>query len=191
MIDEYWRRIVREIPSEHIQDRLCIHAFGFRRELMLLTETKQYLEVGCRLGHSLAAVLVGSPKAKATVVDSWVEDYAGEPNEGPRVVAQHLYNLAINPLRVDFRIGDSDTVLPSLLGFLYDVILVDGDRTPEGARKDLVNCLPLLAPGGIIYFDDYEPPLSGMVQAFAASHDLSILGHTRHGEIPGWCTIRR
>ena len=187
--DELWRAIVREIPSHHMEGRLADYAFGFRREFMLV-EAKQYLEIGCRLGHSLAASLIAS-KANAMVVDSWIPYYGAERNEGPRVVAAHLYNLHINPLRVDFRTGDSHVVLPKLLGLLFDRILVDGDRSEEGAKQDLIDSLPLLAPNGILYLDDFEPPLENMAKKFALDNHLNLDVHEREGEAPAWCTMRR
>jgi cephalosporin hydroxylase/Flp pilus assembly protein TadD len=39
-------------------------------------------------------------------------------------------------------------------------IFVDGDHTYEGVRQDLINYFPLLAPGGIMMFHDYLPPLN-------------------------------
>ncbi len=189
LIDELWRRIAKEIPSKHLTDRLTIHAFGFRREF-LVNQPKQYLEIGCRLGHSLAAALIAS-KAQAIVVDAWIANYAGEPNEGPSVVARHLRNLHIDPLRVNFRTGDSHVVLPTLLGLLFDMILLDGDHTMEGVWKDLTDVLPLLAPRGVLYFDDYESPLDAVVRTFAKENDLTIDMHSRHGVIPAWCTVRR
>ena len=38
-------------------------------------------------------------------------------------------------------------------------IFVDGDHTYEGVREDIINYFPILAPGGIMMFHDYLPPL--------------------------------
>lgn len=39
-------------------------------------------------------------------------------------------------------------------------IFVDGDHSYEGVRQDILNYFPLLAPGGIMIFHDYLPPLN-------------------------------
>jgi len=39
-------------------------------------------------------------------------------------------------------------------------IFVDGDHSYEGVRQDILNYFPLLAPGGIMVFHDYLPPLN-------------------------------
>lgn len=38
----------------------------------------------------------------------------------------------------------------------YDVLIIDGDHSYEGARRDFVNYAPLVREGGFIIFDDYE-----------------------------------
>ncbi len=44
-------------------------------------------------------------------------------------------------------------------GILPELIFVDGDHTYEGIYNDITNYYPLLAPGGIMLFHDYLPPL--------------------------------
>jgi hypothetical protein len=39
-------------------------------------------------------------------------------------------------------------------------IFIDGDHTYEGVRQDIIDYFPLLAPGGIMVFHDYLPPLN-------------------------------
>lgn len=39
-------------------------------------------------------------------------------------------------------------------------IFVDGDHTYKGVRQDIIDYFPLLAPGGIMMFHDYLPPLN-------------------------------
>ena len=41
-------------------------------------------------------------------------------------------------------------------GQMYDFIYIDGDHTSEAVLRDGVHALELLAPGGIIAFDDVE-----------------------------------
>lgn len=45
-------------------------------------------------------------------------------------------------------------------GKLPTFIFVDGDHSYEGVRQDIIDYFPLLAPGGIMMFHDYLPPLN-------------------------------
>jgi len=59
----------------------------------------------------------------------------------------------------------SDQSLPMLSGYLAggvlpQLILIDGDHSYEGVCRDIRNYYPLLAPGGLLIFHDYLPPLN-------------------------------
>jgi Methyltransferase domain len=56
-------------------------------------------------------------------------------------------------------------------------IFVDGDHTYEGVKQDILNYYPLLAPGGIMFFHDYLPPLD------AENRDAILFHHG--GQEPG------
>jgi cephalosporin hydroxylase len=56
-------------------------------------------------------------------------------------------------------------------------IFVDGDHSYEGVKKDIINYYPLLAPGGLMIFHDYLPPLD-------EENSSSILFH-HGGNEPG------
>jgi tetratricopeptide (TPR) repeat protein/predicted O-methyltransferase YrrM len=49
-------------------------------------------------------------------------------------------------------------------------IFVDGDHTYEGVRRDIAEYYPLLAPGGIMLFHDYLPPLDRTNRQFILAH---------------------
>ncbi|MEH2331847.1 CmcI family methyltransferase [Nostoc sp.] len=56
-------------------------------------------------------------------------------------------------------------------------IFVDGDHSYEGVKRDIINYYPLLAPGGLMIFHDYLPPLD-------EQNSSSILFH-HGGNEPG------
>ncbi|QHG19882.1 hypothetical protein GJB62_06235 [Nostoc sp. ATCC 53789] len=56
-------------------------------------------------------------------------------------------------------------------------IFVDGDHSYEGVKRDIANYYPLLAPGGLMIFHDYLPPLD-------EQNSSSILFH-HGGNEPG------
>lgn len=51
-----------------------------------------------------------------------------------------------------------------------DFILVDGDHTYQGVRQDIENYYPFLAPGGIMLFHDWLPPLNDENREFIYYH---------------------
>jgi glycosyltransferase involved in cell wall biosynthesis/ADP-heptose:LPS heptosyltransferase/predicted O-methyltransferase YrrM len=121
-----------------------------------------YLEIGVRRGRSMAQVLTQSPQTKAYGFDLWIEDYSGTLNPGPNFVISELKNLQVRNLPTLTK-GNSHKTLP---GFWdnpnnpqqFELILVDGDHSYEGAKKDLEICFAHLAPGGALLFDDIRHP---------------------------------
>jgi predicted O-methyltransferase YrrM len=61
---------------------------------------------------------------------------------------------------------------------MYDYILVDGSHEPEEVEFDAENVLPLLKPGGILFFDDYgSPALTALLNAFCERHPEFTVVH--------------
>ena len=140
-----------------------------------------YLEIGVRRGRSMAQVLVESPETQAFGFDLWIPGYGSLPeqgihtaNPGPEFVLGELAKLGISKLPKLVR-GDSHATLPVFFQDpanpqSFDLILVDGDHTTEGARADLELAFAHLAPGGILIFDDIcntaHPELRGLWDQF-------------------------
>lgn len=187
-----WQRIVAEIPSRHFPPGDMVSQFltGYRAELADFADTRRqyplrYLEVGCRLGHSLATVMLASGGfVRATVVDMWIEGYGDEPNPGPTAVLAHLDALGADRQHVEFFVGDSHKIIPGLRG-PYDLILVDGDHTAEGAEADIRDCARLLQKDGLMVFDDAVEPLLTVWRNTAA--DLGLASEEFLGTDFPWC----
>lgn len=119
---------------------------------------KRILEVGTRTGISLAQLLSSyidhSVIEKIVSVDLFNDDYIS-----PALVVSNLKALALPTEKICFYPGDSREQLPSLQkgGELFDYVLVDGDHSVDGATIDLENAHPLVAPGGVLVFDDITP----------------------------------
>jgi SAM-dependent methyltransferase len=156
-----WQRIVETIPSRHMppgcaltgcREALASHAYCIH--------PLRYLEVGCRRGHSLAVVALaaGPHLESALAVDLWIENYGDEPNEGPDQVMSRLGALGVDIWKIRLLTGDSHELLPRLRQ-TFNLILVDGDHTAEGAAADLRDCFALLEPDGVLVFDDATPEL--------------------------------
>ena len=117
----------------------------------------RFVEIGSFAGSSLFLTC----KALKRIVPQ-LQGFAVEPEGHPQLykVLQHLED-DVTHLRMF-----SHQALPQLQqmfeqdGNLPTFIFVDGDHTYEGVRQDILNYFPLLAPGGIMVFHDYLPPLN-------------------------------
>ena len=127
-----------------------------------LCDPKRYLEIGVRRGRSAATVAAFCPDIELYLFDMWYPNYAGVPNPGPDFVRSQLEGVGHRgPVHVVS--GRSQETIPA---FFADqshpqtlaLITVDGDHRDAGAREDLENVIPHLAPGGMLVFDDIVHP---------------------------------
>lgn len=116
-----------------------------------------FLEVGVRRGWSTAAVAIASPECEIYAFDQWHINYAGVPNPGPSFVTGELAKLGYTK-PIHFVNGNSHETIKIFFkenpNKLIDLILVDGDHSPEGALLDLMDTMPHIAVGGVMIFDD-------------------------------------
>lgn len=126
-----------------------------------LLQPESYLEIGVRRGRSMAIVGANCPKVSIVGIDMWVPDYAGIDNPGPDLVRDEMRRVG-HTGTLELLSGDSHRVLPQLLldrpELTFDLINVDGDHSPEGAGRDLLDVLPRLRIGGAVIFDDVAHP---------------------------------
>jgi len=119
-----------------------------------------YLEIGVREGDSLRAVLDSSPAIERVVcADNWGGSYGGTGRGGHGHIEEIVsrYGSGVQSLR--FLDGDSKETVPTLAGQRFDLILVDGDHSWDGAAADLRNVSSLVGPGGFVLFHDIAHPL--------------------------------
>jgi SAM-dependent methyltransferase len=116
-------------------------------------QPKKYMEVGVSFGDSLKVVLPFNPESLA-LCDSWGGEYGGEMLGGHA----HIDNL-LRDFRgtVRYLDGNSHILLPAVTE-TFDLILVDGDHSDEGAERDLWDCWRLLEKDGLLVFDDIRHP---------------------------------
>ena len=204
--DEAWQQISEAIPSLHFNlPEQRQQPLGFRRGLAQLVEQLRdpkhsleprirYLEIGTRLGHSLAlvALLAGDALEFAVSVDAYIAEYGGEPN-GLDITELNLDAAGVGTSRIELWHGDSHRILPRLAEErrTFNLILVDGDHTDDGARRDLEDALELLEDQGVLVFDDCvnssEGNLLDVWRAFIEAHCkvLSISSQVKEFEHPG------
>ena len=130
---------------------------------------RTYLEIGVRRGRSMAQVLTESPGTHAWGFDLWLAGYGSVPeqgivveNPGPDFVRAELERIGAGS-SVELVVGCSHRTVPEFLASdvapaEFDLILVDGDHTPDGARADLEQAFSRVGPGGAILFDDISHP---------------------------------
>jgi predicted O-methyltransferase YrrM len=151
---------------------------------------KAYLEIGVRRGRSVCTVARACPAVDVYAFDMWMPGYAGMENPGPVFVREELARNGHRG-RIEFVDGDSHQTVPNFFrerpGLMLDLITVDGDHSEAGARDDLMNVIPRLAPGGVLVMDDIAHPahpylLKVWKEAVAAhpglvSHEFTELGY--------------
>jgi predicted O-methyltransferase YrrM len=205
-IEQHWTAILKAIPSRAFRNPAYHQPFGFRRGLAVMAHHMKnevrYLEVGCRLGHSLAAVCLaaGDNLKSAHAVDAFIKDYDNEANADPEQVLSSLADCNIKDLtRVTIHKQDSHKYLRTLARgkdkLRFNLICVDGDHTLTGARQDLEDCFVLLDVGGILVFDDVV--VKGDRSLLRVWHEF--LGDKRDfvetteslGDHPGWVSLVR
>lgn len=146
--------------------------------LALGASASSYLEVGCREGHSLRAVVAANVETltSVTICDTWESHYGGTGRGSHAHIDELLRSIGyIGQSR--FLDGRSSEMLPLLMDERFDLILIDGDHSDAVAESDLRHAARLLAPGGRIVFDDICHPahlsLRGVAERFAASTGMA------------------
>ena len=142
---------------------------------------RSYLEIGCREGDSLRLVVAANPTLERLVIcDTWGGIYGGTGRGSHRHIEELLASLGYAGV-VRFLDGDSLELIPTLRE-TFDLILVDGDHSEDGAAADLSNVRPLAAPGGRILFHDIchpaHPGLRGVLDRFVSKEGAHVEIHT-------------
>jgi predicted O-methyltransferase YrrM len=118
-----------------------------------LIKVTSYLEIGVDGGGSLNTVLCEVVPPRIVLCDIWDPKYCDHGDAKP-----HVLNILKHfKAQAEFLDGDSKLRIPTLLD-KFDLVLVDGDHSEEGARTDLYNAWPLVRPGGILVMDDINHP---------------------------------
>jgi hypothetical protein len=78
--------------------------------------------------------------------------------ENPGLEARFDRNVAGFAPRVEKRRGDSQAVLAELAreGRQFDLAYIDGDHRRDAVMADTLKTWPMVVPGGVVIWDDYE-----------------------------------
>ncbi len=130
-----------------------------------LLQPARALEIGVRRGFTTCAIVAACPTVEMHMLDSWRPIYSDRPNPGPDLLRKQL-SLIGHAGSAHFHQGNSHELLPQLAknNLTFDLIVVDGDHTERGASEDLRDAFALLAPGGVLIFDDLVHPQHGYLR---------------------------
>lgn len=152
-------------PDDSLRQFLARHAAEF--------QPRSYLEIGTREGDSLRIVVEHAHALeRVCCADTWGGEWGGTS----RGSHAHIDTMLASMLfvgEVAYLDGDSKQLVPTL-DRKFDLILVDGDHSAEGARADLKNVWPLCASRGCIVFHDISHPahlhLRGVFDEWVSDH---------------------
>lgn len=118
---------------------------------------KSYLEIGVSNGTSTETVLNTHRPDRMVLCDLWdpQQAWGGSGKNSHQHISNWLQSQGYPESSVQFLDGDSRVLIPTLKES-FDLILVDGNHSAEGAFQDLVNCWPLLSPTGLMILDDVD-----------------------------------
>jgi SAM-dependent methyltransferase len=138
----------------------------------------RYLEIGSFEGGSLAFVhSLLNKQVVATSIDPF-QDYDELPAHKMENVRQRFHaNVQAAGVEVRVLRGTSLEQLPPLVadGETFDLIYIDGSHAALDVMTDAVLCWRLLAPGGLMIFDDYRDFESRpAIDAFVSLVDATV-----------------
>ena len=139
-----------------------------RRMLELASQSAgemTYCEVGLNGGHSAAAMLLSSPNVTAHVFDLLEYRYSASVATLLRVRFGSRFQLHPGNSR-DMLLGWSAVFVDA--GYRCDLVLVDGDHTYLGTRKDIIDLRLAAADGAWLVVDDVVPECNPAKRSGAA-----------------------
>jgi len=121
------------------------------------------LEIGSWEGRSALFFLSYLPRSRIVCIDTFagsvehhLDPYFAEL--APKAEFQFDSNLAALADRIEKIKGSSTRVLPELgiAGRRFDLAYIDGSHMAADVYSDAILTWPMMEPGGIVIFDDYE-----------------------------------
>jgi predicted O-methyltransferase YrrM len=149
-------------------------------------------EIGTGTGGSTVLMADQAPDARIDTLDLGAEDSSLGVQEGdepiPGETVGELYAQSPHAARVTQHFGDSAKFDYSPFLGKMDLVLVDGAHTFEYAKADSHTALSLVAPGGVIVWDDCAHYHAGVPRALVdfarEGNDVSRITGTRLAALP-------
>lgn len=146
-----------------------------KKLVMDLPENPLVVNIGANVGTSTISILESRPDAYV-----WSIDRNSCPDEKVNAIAVLGGEIAG---RISRLLGDSSS-LGRHFPVMIDCLVVDGDHTQKGCRKDLFAWKDKVKQGGIIFFHDYDhkkaPGVTVVVDNFEKQYPVKRLGKERY-----------
>lgn len=130
---------------------------NFDRLLTGMPEHPRFLQVGAFVGHASEWLLSRFPTATLFDVDTWQGSAEGEHERFDWADVEAAYDERVAPFagRVVKCPMTSDRFFANVATGPFDFVYVDGSHEAGQVLKDAVNAIEVMAPGGVLAFDDY------------------------------------
>jgi len=130
---------------------------NFEKHLLPLRDQPLYcLQLGCFEGDASIWLMENIPRSRLVDIDTFKG--SDEHAEFDMAEVQRIYYKRTGPYQMDrimTWIGET-SLISSWPGKEFDFIYVDADHHATSVLRDAVLAWPLLKPGGLMAFDDYE-----------------------------------
>lgn len=131
---------------------------NFERFLTGLPDRARLLQIGAFVGHASEWLLSRFPTATLCDVDTWRGSAESEHDGFDWDEVEAAYDERMAPFvgRLLKCPMTSDTFFATVKSPApFDFVYVDGAHTAAQVFKDAVNAINVIAPGGVLAFDDY------------------------------------
>jgi cephalosporin hydroxylase/tetratricopeptide (TPR) repeat protein len=140
--------------------------YAFRKELEIARLPLRFLEIGSFSGASLFLAHQALSRLGIQFQGICIEPGGTEQfHEIVKLLAEDVIHL---PMPSHDAAGRLSVMFEP--DRLPGIIFVDGDHRYQGVRQDILDYYPLLAPGGIMLFHDFLPPLDDANRAAIFDH---------------------
>jgi len=170
------RTVFRGLPALDMLDQPLMQAdnlYPVLPKIAGILQPKVYVEFGTRLGHSLIALVHGSPQSFERILWADNESYVPGSNEAAAKNLEAYYRDFQRALPPQYTFRSSPAEIPPLLnGLKPDLVYVDGDHSYDGTIRDLEIAYQI-GPK-VIMVDDVrvpqDPQIGEAVRTWSASH---------------------
>lgn len=128
-------------------------------------------EIGVRYGKNAEQILTAAPNLTLYCIDRWAKPPAGDTYyksedgiaQRPAGHLKKCYAQAVDRLskfknRVVIMQKSSLAAVDLFADKFFDFVFIDADHSYDGVKKDIINWLPKIKPGGWIGGHDYHHP---------------------------------
>ena len=128
---------------------------NFEKHLLPLCDQPLYcLQLGCFEGDASVWLMENLPHCVLDDVDTF--EGSEEHDEFDMLEVKHIYDDRTAPYEHRIKTWVGDTTLIAQWDWKVDFVYVDADHHATSVLRDAVLAWPLLKPGGLMAFDDYE-----------------------------------